>query len=103
MLYKGGILHAWDKKQAVALQRGFFDTLPDLPEVSPDKAEIAWFLYDLNPGPDRFDLTLNSVVYTEFWPAMNTITTPEGGNVADFIEVLQQKLDEKRNVSAFSR
>ena len=47
LLYKGGILHAWGKKQAVALQRVFFDTLPDLPGVSAADAEIAWFLYDL--------------------------------------------------------
>lgn len=97
LLYKGGILHAWGKKQAVALQRRFFETLPDLPEVRPDDAEIAWFLYDLSPHADRFVLTLDRVVYTKFWPAMNTITTPEYGDVAEFIEVLQQKLDDKRN------
>jgi hypothetical protein len=40
LLYKGGILKAWGKKQAVALHRGFFSTLPDLPHVRPDSAEM---------------------------------------------------------------
>ena len=47
MLYKGGIFQAWEKKQTVALQKAFFDTLPKLPTVKERKADIAWFLYDL--------------------------------------------------------
>lgn len=31
MLYKGGIFKAWGKKQCVAIQKSFFDTLPALP------------------------------------------------------------------------
>ncbi len=41
MLHKGGILKDWGKKQAVAIQRTFYETLPQLPEVSREKAEIA--------------------------------------------------------------
>ncbi|MCX6044271.1 MAG: NotI family restriction endonuclease [Chloroflexi bacterium] len=95
LLYKGGILNAWKKKQAIVLQRNFHETLPPLPEVSADRAEIAWFLYDLKPNGTRLELTLAKTVYTEFWPALNTITTPEPGNVEDFIEHLQLKLSEK--------
>lgn len=47
LIFKGGILHAWNKKTAVALDAGFFATLPNLKEVSPQEAEIAWFIYDL--------------------------------------------------------
>jgi hypothetical protein len=41
MLYKGGILHSWKKKQTAALQRSFFETLPNLPTTSKSKADIA--------------------------------------------------------------
>jgi hypothetical protein len=47
LLYKGGILTGWGKKQAVALQTAFFDTLPALKGVPQSKADIAWLLYDL--------------------------------------------------------
>jgi hypothetical protein len=49
LIYKGGILKTWRKKQAVALHRAFYDTLPTLPEVGADKADIAWLIYDLQP------------------------------------------------------
>ncbi|MBI5829801.1 MAG: hypothetical protein HZB20_09760, partial [Chloroflexi bacterium] len=47
LIFKGGILHSWGKKQAIALHSGFYRTLPKLPEVKPDKADIAWPIYDL--------------------------------------------------------
>lgn len=97
MLYKGGILKEWHKKQAVAIQRSFYETLPQLPEVSREEAEIAWFLYDLEQVDNRFHLTLSQTIYTEFWPAINTITTPIAGDVVNFVEILQNKLDEKQD------
>jgi len=33
VLYKGGILKAWHKKQAVVLQKSFFETLPEIARV----------------------------------------------------------------------
>lgn len=39
-------------------------------------------------------LELVDTVYTEFEPALFRITTPEPGNVSDFINILQSKLDE---------
>ena len=48
LLYKGGILHAWKKKIAVALDKIFFETLPQLKEVDKSEAEIAWLIYDLD-------------------------------------------------------
>ena len=76
MLYKGGILKEWRKKQAIALQRSFYETLPKLPEVSVEDAEIAWFLYDLDLVDNRFQLKLSQTIYTEFWPALHTYNTP---------------------------
>jgi hypothetical protein len=97
MLYKGGILKTWGKRQAVALQTSFFETLPRLKETSPSKADIAWLLYDLKVDKrnNRFKLTQNRIVYTEFETALKQITTAEPGKVEDFIGVLQEKLDEK--------
>jgi len=96
MLYKGGIFHSWKKKQAVALQRSFFETLPKLPVVTKEKADIAWFLYDLMPDETNlsFNLCLIDIVYTEFESALSKIVTPRPGDMADFIFSLQDKLDD---------
>ena len=97
MLYKGGILKTWKKKQAVVLQRSFFDTLPELKTIKIEKADIAWLLYDLqlDEAGEQFNLIHTKTVYTEFAPALEKITTPEPGNIEDFVGVLQEKLDEK--------
>ena len=96
MLYKGGIFQAWEKKQTVALQKAFFDTLPKLPSVKERKADIAWFLYDLvmDGTTNQYILTLVDTVYTEFEAALFKVTTPEPGNVEGFVNTLQERLDE---------
>lgn len=96
MLYKGGIFQSWKKKQAVALQKSFFDTLPNLPTTSKSKADIAWFLYDIefNKILNQNNLVLIDTIYTEFEPALLRIITPEPGNLTDFINILQTRLDE---------
>lgn len=95
LLYKGKILREWGKKQVVIVQRSFFETLPELPKVQESQAEIAWHLYDLDLQDNRFNLKLSDVVYTEYWTAINRISTSEAGKAEDFIEVLQRKLDDK--------
>lgn len=97
MLYKGGIFKNWNKKQTVALQRSFFETLPSLPTCKKEEADIAWFLYDLvlNEESKQFNLTLIDTIYTEFEPALLRVTTPEPGNISNFINVLQDRLDER--------
>ena len=97
MLYKGGILRDWEKKQAVALQTAFFHTLPKLREVPKSKADIAWMLYDLRLDKriKKFRLTQNRSVYTKFDSALRQITTAKPGKIGSFMDVLQQKLDEK--------
>lgn len=95
LLYKGTILREWGKKQVIAVQRIFFETLPELPQVSQEDAEIAWMLYDLETQEGQFNLTLTETIYTEYWAALNRISTPQVGKLEDFIEVLQRKLDSK--------
>jgi hypothetical protein len=95
MLYKGAIFKTWSKKQTIVVQRCFFDTLPKLPTVESQAAEVAWHLYDLQLQGGRFQLVLDEVIYTEYWPVMHRISTPNVGKLDDFMAVLQQKLDDK--------
>lgn len=96
MLYKGGIFQHWRKKQSVSLQKSFFDTLPNLPTVDKENADIAWFLYDLilDSTSNQYHLTLVDTVYNEFESALLKITSPEPGELSEFVNVLQSKLDE---------
>jgi hypothetical protein len=100
LLFKGGILHGWKKKIAVALNKSFFDTLPNLKRVSRSKADIAWLIYDLElikdrkQGPERYSLKKVDEVFTEFESALVSITTPLPGKIEDFMRLLQEKLDE---------
>ena len=61
LIFKGGILNGWGRKMAVALNTGFYETLPALEEVSQADADLAWFVYDLalDPAQNRYALTGN--------------------------------------------
>lgn len=97
LLFKGGIINAWKKKSAVALDLAFFKTLPTLEEVDKSKAEMAWFVYDLvlDSKTNRNVLTRVKAVYTRFSDTLRQITVAKPGKVKDFVQVLQEKLDEK--------
>jgi hypothetical protein len=99
LLFKGGILHSWHKKSAVALNKAFFDTLPKLSTVPKERADIAWLIYDLQlttvNGQQKYKLTKIDEIFTEFESALLSITTPVPGNMADFIKLLQERLDEQ--------
>ena len=99
LIFKGGILNSWNKKSAVTLDQGFFNSLPKLSEVPKSKAEVAWLVYDLdyNRKTNRYSLQRKKVVYTEFEDALNMITRSDAGEVTEFISILQDKLDEKLN------
>jgi len=94
LIYKGGIFHAWRKKMAVAIDRKFFATLPQLREVDAKKADIAWLVYDLEASArdEPYRLTHHKTIYTEFASALDIITKTEAGAVEDFVKVLQSKL-----------
>jgi hypothetical protein len=99
LMFKGGILHSWRKKTAVALNKSFFETLPPLKTVSKSKADIAWFIYDLvlikENGRERYALTKIDEIFTEFETALVSITVPVPGEINDFIRHLQGKLDDQ--------
>jgi len=83
----------------VALHKSFYATLPELPEVSQNKADIAWFLYDLEHDSkgNVFRLDRYKTIYTAFEPAMLKITSAPAGPVSEFIAHLQEKLDDQLN------
>jgi len=101
LLFKGGILHSWKKKIAVALNKCFFSTLPSLKQVPKSDADIAWLIYDIElikgkgQEPGRYSLKKVDEVFTKFETALLFITTPLPGKVEDFIKLLQEKLDEQ--------
>jgi hypothetical protein len=97
LLYKGGILKAWGKKQAVVLHEGFYRTLPSLPTVDPDAADIAWLIYglDLDTVSQRYRLVHRRTEYTVFQSVLDKITLPTVGPMTNFMSLLQERLDEK--------
>lgn len=94
LMFKGGILHAWGKKIAVAVQRSFFATLPALPPVNRDQAEIAWLIYDLkhHPTENRYKLFLSETVYTRFKSALDEIAVPKAGPIEKFVQTLKRRI-----------
>ncbi|MCC5838929.1 MAG: hypothetical protein JJT96_02305 [Opitutales bacterium] len=96
LMFKGGILNAWRKKMAVALDVAFFETLPALERVSKEDADMSWLVYDLNDrGGESYELKRIETVYTKFSDALNTLALPRVGKVERFMEILQSKVDEK--------
>jgi hypothetical protein len=62
---------------------------------------MAWLIYDLElikekgDVPGKFSLKKVDEVFTEFEPALLSITTPSPGRIDDFMKLLQEKLDEQ--------
>ncbi len=98
IIAKGSILNQWGKKQVVALQTSFYNTLPILPEFDRDESDFAFFLYDLVPDKKTksLSLKLQRIVYTKFASALEQIAKFEAGPVNEFTLILQKKLDIKR-------
>lgn len=95
LLFKGGILHNWKKKMAVALDKSFFSTLPKLKRVPKSKADIAWFVYDLSPSSEqRMELTKQDVIYSEWPDFLDRPASIAAGDYNQFLKQLDAMLDE---------
>jgi hypothetical protein len=94
LIFKGGILHQWEKKTAVVVHRGFFEQLPTLETSKEQEADIAWMIYDLerDKTTNTYQLSLFDIQYTKFETALNKITTPETGDVHSFTEALEKRI-----------
>jgi len=79
---------------AVAIDKSLFDTLPPMSRVKKEDADIAWFIYNLEPITDgdkeRYQLKKIDVVYTEFQSTLSSITTISAGNVGDFVKFIPE-------------
>ena len=97
LIFKGGILNGWGRKMAVALNTGFYKTLPPLDEVAKEEADLAFFVYDLilHPTENRYTLTLHKTLYTKFDAALLKITRSEAGDEAVFLGQLQQGVNKR--------
>jgi len=97
LISKGGVMKLWGKKQAVAMQTTFYNTLPKLDEVAPTEADLAWFLYDLifDETSQCMRLTCSRTVYTKYEDAMLRLNNNEPCEMDVFIERLQKKLTTK--------
>ncbi len=94
LVYKGSILREWGKRTAVILQDRFYNTLPDLDEVPPEKADIAWFTYHLDhdAGSNRFKLVRNRIVYTDAAATLERITHTHAGPISAFVKLIKEKM-----------
>lgn len=94
LIFKGGILHAWKRKIVVVLDTGFFNTLPPLTECAPEKAEVAWFVYELalDTTTNRYQMRRNRTVYTLFSEALEQISVSKPGDEGVFLNRLAAKL-----------
>jgi hypothetical protein len=72
LIFKGGILHAWKRKMAVAVDLSFFETLPELDAVSPEEGELVWMIYDFrrDEASGRVHQKLVQTIYTRFESAL---------------------------------
>ena len=107
LIYKGGILTKWRKKIAIAVDRPFFSTLPELPRTTCEDADTVLLVYDLvvydlvhEASANLYTLARSETVYTLLAPALQRLTTLEPGPVESFVERLQDKLDDKLSGAA---
>lgn len=98
IIAKGSILNQWNKKQVVALQTAFYNTLPLLPEFDRAESDFAFFIYDLvrDNNTNSLSLKMERIVYTKFESALEQIAKFEAGSVNQFTDLLQKKLDAKK-------
>jgi len=97
LIFKGSILHSWQKKMAVAINRSYFETLPNLVPVEKEEAEIAWFIYDLEPvrngEQESYELRRGDVVYTKYQQTLSALTASYPDNIDHFMKLLPELAD----------
>lgn len=103
LLFKGGILNKWGKRQAVAVDTSFFATLPTMDEVAVEDADLAWLVYDLIKDATRnvYEQKLARIAYTRFIPTLNRLTVAEPGDVSTFVKTLQKRLKDKLTLGKY--
>jgi hypothetical protein len=97
LIFKGSILNSWHKKMAVAINKSYFDTLPDLIPVQKEEADIAWLIYDLELVVDgekeKYQLQKSEVVYTKYQQTLAALTASYPDNLEHFLKLLPELAD----------
>ena len=96
LLFKGGILHAWKKKSAVAIDQTFFATLPEIPSLPREESDLALLVYELQAPATpngQYQLALARTVYTSF-PEPEANSVKEGEPFNAFMRRLEECLAE---------
>ncbi len=97
LIFKGSILNSWHKKMAVAINKSYFDTLPDLILVKKEEADIAWLIYDLELVVDgekeKYQLQKSEVVYTKYQQTLAALTASYPDNLEHFLKLLPELAD----------
>jgi Restriction endonuclease NotI len=96
LLFKGGILHAWKKKSAVAIDQTFYSTLPEIQPVPREQADFALLVYELRPPATpngQYQLALAHTVYTSF-PELDVESVKEGEPLDAFMHRIEDGLAE---------
>jgi hypothetical protein len=95
---KGGILNGWRKRQAIVIDRAFFEVLPPLQEVTEAEAEVVWLVYDLalRMPQNMFELSLVREIYTPFAATSALMNSaPVAPRLEEFVRQLQKRLDKE--------
>ena len=80
----------------MALNKGFFETLPKLHEVAKEQADIAWLIYDVMPpvkSGDRPQLFREKTVYTKRPASAVEIEQNVSEPMQRFVRRLEAELD----------
>ncbi|MGH9833205.1 MAG: NotI family restriction endonuclease [Blastocatellia bacterium] len=101
ILLRGAIFKAWRKKQAIVLQRSFYETLPELPAVGPGEADMAWLICDLGyaSSENRHIISPHEIRYSGFDAALKLLAPynmkiPESSSEQSFVNYLYDKMEE---------
>lgn len=98
LIYKGSILHKWGKKMAVIVDENFFNQLPKLEDIDQESADIAWMIYGFQKIKGKYILRQKKIKYTRFEDALSKITTPDVGNVNDFVDYLKDRISKGKAI-----
>jgi len=92
LMYKGRILKSWGKKQAVVIDRKFYETLPMDIEECNSSGDLCWLIYDHRKSGSQYAIDLYKQLIERFEDSMDRIATPEVGSADDFVKTLEKKL-----------
>jgi hypothetical protein len=102
LLHKGAILRKWGKKQCIAIQRPFFDSVPQIPSAPQDEANLLWLVYDLEQSDDQWHLRLDERVFTTYATSLESVQEMKAGDQSRFVSKLEDKVASNSTIPRFT-